>query len=256
MHSHKNFIIANWKMSLDVEQSVNLLKAVKNKISGKDAVHTVVCPSYTALLPVSEILKGTSIELGAQDCFWEERGAYTGEISPADLVKIGCKYVILGHSERRKYLGETNEMIHKKVRVAYQNGLTPVLCIGENWDERSSGKKDFTLIKQVTESLEGITMDSSRHLIMAYEPAWAISTSEGIEPEPEEIQYANEVIRHILIDLYSKDFVEKNVRIVYGGSVKGNNVESFLELPSVRGFLVGGAAQKVEPFLELVEAIS
>jgi len=252
----KPIIIANWKMNLIYKESIDLAKKIKAGLQSiKNEFEIVICPSYVALKEIKSILGDSRTALGAQDCFWEEFGAYTGEISPEDLKSVGCDYVILGHSERRKYLQETGAMIHKKVRIALDNKLIPVVCIGESWDERRENQKDYILIKQLTEALEGISLSHDDHIIVAYEPVWAISTGEGIDAEPQEVQYANEVIRQVLLDLYNRDIVNHNTKIIYGGSVDGDNVNSFMSLPNVSGALVGGASQKAEKFLDLIESI-
>jgi triosephosphate isomerase len=247
-------IIANWKMELDLKESISLAHKIKRNLR-RVAVNkeVVICRSFPALFGVTKILKRSKIKLGAQDVFWEEQGAYTGEVSPLMLKEIGCEYVILGHSERRQHLGETNEMIHLKTRVALKNSIVPVVCIGENAAERQDGQKDYVLLSQLSEIFQGIELERNQQLVVAYEPVWAISAGGGIAAEPAEIEYANEVIRHALLDLFDKELVNSNIRIIYGGSVKPENVKAFAKLKNVQGFLVGGASLNAAEFAEVVK---
>src|SRR3989338_1591804 len=248
--------IANWKMKIDVATTIALTDALSQKVRTlPEEAEIVLCPSYLGLMVVSARLKGSGVKLGAQDCFWEGQGAFTGEVSPDDLRMQGCKFVILGHSERRQYLAETNEQIHRKLQAALRAGLTPVLCIGEDYQQRANNQKDYVLIKQLQEALQGIALGQEDRLVVAYEPVWAISTGGvGIEATPDEVQYASEVIRHIIIDLFGAASLKQNVQIVYGGSVNPNNVKAFTALPAMSGVLVGGASLKAEEFIKLIRA--
>lgn len=248
--------IANWKMKMDVSSTVALTDALVQKVrSVPERAEVVLCPSYLGLTAVAARLKGTEVKLGAQDCFWEGQGAFTGEVSPDDLRMQGCRFVILGHSERRQYLAETNEQIHRKLQAALRAGLTPVLCIGEDYQQRANNQKDYVLIKQLQEALQGTALGPEDRLVVAYEPVWAISTGGvGIEATPDEVQYASEVIRHIMIDLFGAAILKQNVQIVYGGSVNPGNVKSFMALPVMDGVLVGGASLKADEFIKLIQA--
>lgn len=256
MDKEKKYIIANWKMALNHAETIHLSNYLKKQIKDfQDNLQLVVCPSFLSLVKVQEIFENTSVQIGAQDCFWEEKGGYTGEISPLNLKNLNCQYVILGHSERRKHLQETNDMVHRKCEMALKSKLIPILCIGENWEQRSEKQKDFVLINQLTEALQGISVSPEDQVIVAYEPVWAISTGEGIEAEPEEVQYAAEVIKQVLLDMYNKEITYHNFRVIYGGSVNSENVNSFLNLPNITGALVGAATQKTHTFMELLENI-
>lgn len=246
--------VANWKMYLNTsEASHYALKLKKTENTFRQDVDIVLCPSFLSLQEVGSILSGSKISLGAQDIFWEERGAYTGEVSPADLVSSGCRYVLLGHSERRKYFHETNAMVHEKVRICLRHKIIPIICIGENWDDRRQGQKDYVLIRQLNEILGGIDVNVADALIIAYEPVWAISAGGGINATPDEVQYAHQVIRHVLLDLYDHTRVNTCFRIIYGGSVDLENVNSYAALAHVSGVLVGNASTKFDVFTQLIQ---
>ena len=247
-----SIIIANWKMNLSLEESVTLVKAIDERIEKLKELELVICPSFVFLDRIGQFLsnKKSKIKLGAQDIFWEEKGAYTGEISGKMLKEMGCEYVIIGHSERRGYLNETDEMVHQKVKTALDERLIPIICVGESFRERRSGQKDYVVIKQVNYALKGIEVVGSQKIIIAYEPVWVIGSGQAVKPE--EAEYTHQVIRQALLDLYSPDLIEKNFRIIYGGSVDGKNIKSFLQREMVDGVLVGGASIKVETFIALV----
>jgi triosephosphate isomerase len=213
----------------------------------------VLCPSFVSLGEVGKILKGTKIKLGAQDCFWESQGAYTGEVSATYLREIGCEYVILGHSERRKYLNETDEMVHQKVRMALSAGLTPIVCVGETFSQRQEGAKDYILIQQTTKALEGINLGLEKKIIIAYEPVWVIGTGQAISPS--EAESAHQVIRQALLDIFPELMVEKSFRIIYGGSVDSINVKNFVCLKNTSGVLVGGASLDAGEFIQLIKNV-
>jgi len=247
-----SIIIANWKMNLSLEESVTLVKAIDERIGKLKELELVICPSFVFLDRIGQFLsnKKSKIKLGAQDIFWEEKGAYTGEISGKMLKEMGCEYVIIGHSERRGYLNETDEMVHQKVKTALDERLIPIICVVESFRERGSGQKDYVVIKQVNYALKGIEVVGSQKIIIAYEPVWVIGSGQAVKPE--EAEYTHQVIRQALLDLYSPDLIEKNFRIIYGGSVDGKNIKSFLQREMVDGVLVGGASIKVETFIALV----
>lgn len=247
-------IIANWKMSLLYQESMDVSSAiVQLKKNIPQDVELVICPSYVSLSGVAALFKDTEIKIGAQDIFWEERGAYTGEVSPVDLADLGCSYAIIGHSERRMNLGETNVMIHDKVKMALKNKLVPIICIGENWDERQVGQRDYVLIRELNEVLGGIQIRDGDSVIIAYEPIWAISSGKGIYAEPEEVKYVSEVIRQVLIDLYGASRIESSIRFIYGGSVNKLTIRKYTELPRIAGVLVGNASTKPEEFISLIK---
>lgn len=242
-------VIANWKMKLGIDDSLALAKALKRLRVGDQKV--VVCPSFVSLTDVGGVLKGTKIALGAQDCFWESEGAFTGEISAKQIRQVGCQYVIIGHSERRHVLKETDEMIHKKIRMAVSAGLTPIVCVGETFDERQNGAKDYILIQQTTRALQGIEIDSAQQIIIAYEPVWVIGSGQAIEPA--EAESTHQVIRQTLFDLFPATVVNSNIHIVYGGSVDADNVAGFTGLAHTSGVLVGGASLNVDAFAAIIK---
>ncbi len=246
-----SIIIANWKMNLSLAESKQLANSLRNIDQGKNEL--VICPSFISLVTVGEILKKGKIKLGAQDCFWEAKGFYTGEISLENLKEIGCEFVIVGHSERRKYLKETDEMVHQKTKAALASGLIPIICVGETFEQRQQGAKDYILIQQTTRALEGVKIDVNQRIIIAYEPVWVIGSGQAISPQ--EAAEANQVIRQILLDLFPAKFVKDNILIIYGGSVDHKNVSSFIRQESIDGVLVGGASLKADTFLNLVSEV-
>ena len=250
----KKIIIANWKMQLGLTESVSLAKDLK-KLFSKQA-DVVVCPSFVSLTEVAKVLKNSKIMLGGQDCFWEEKGAYTGEVSARSLKETGCEFVIIGHSERRINIGETDEMVNKKIQLALDIGLTPIVCVGENFEQRQHGSKEYVLISQATKAFQGVNVSADQKVIIAYEPVWAISTSRvGQFIEPQEAEFSHQVIRQSLFDIFSSTLVKNNFSIIYGGSVDGNNVNDFIHLENTAGALVGGASLKEESFKAVVNNI-
>ena len=245
---NKSLVIANWKMKLSASQSAALAKEIKAKAGHRAEV--AICPSFTCLEAVGKILAGGEIKLGAQDCFWENNGAFTGEVSADQLKEAGCEMVIIGHSERRQHLLESDDMVHKKVRLAVQEGLTPIVCVGETFDQRQIGAADYVLIQQTTKALEGIEINPKQKVIIAYEPVWVIGSGQAIEPS--QAQMAHQVIRHVLFDLFPSGPAKNNFSVIYGGSVDGGNVRSFTGLEEIDGILVGGASLKAEDFLAVI----
>ncbi|MGD0708148.1 MAG: triose-phosphate isomerase [Anaerolineaceae bacterium] len=246
----KPMIAGNWKMNKTAEQARGL---VSELLPGLEAVHgvdRVVCPPFTSLMSVAEILKGTEIGLGAQDMHWEASGAFTGEVSPA-MVKEFCQYVILGHSERRTYFGETDQTVNKKVKAAFANGLTPIVCVGETLEENEDGKTSDVVTRQVHVDLLGLTAEQSGAVVIAYEPIWAIGTGKAASGEG-----ANKVIGEYIRGTLKKDFgaeVAEAVRVLYGGSVTGANAAEFFGQSEIDGALVGGASLKPD-FIQIVQA--
>jgi triosephosphate isomerase len=244
-----SFVIANWKMKLGVAESQALASVLKRvRTDGRDVV---VCPSFPSLGEISKMLKGSVIKLGAQDCFWEADGAFTGEVSAKQLKEVGCEYVLIGHSERRQFLNETDEMVHKKIRMALLQGLTPIVCVGETFDQRQSGAKDYVLIQQTTKAFEGVDVNPNQHVIIAYEPVWVIGSGQAIDPN--EAGAAHLIIRQTLFDLFPSSLVKSNFHIIYGGSVDGDNVSNFTSLEHTDGVLVGGASLNIETFAAIIK---
>jgi triosephosphate isomerase len=247
----KPIIAGNWKMNKTVEQATLL---VANMMPGLEAVKTVdrvLCPPYTSLMVVAGMLAGTEVGLGTQNLHWEESGAYTGEISPL-MVKEFCKYVIIGHSERRAYFGETDETVNLKVKSAFLHDLLSIVCVGETLEEFEAGKTEDIVAGQVKRGFDGIDSDDAQKLIVAYEPIWAIGTGKAASPEQ-----ANDIIKNVvrknLTSLFGPETAEM-IRILYGGSVKSNNANEYFSQSDIDGGLIGGASLKPEDFVQIVEA--
>ncbi len=249
----KPIIIANWKMSLGLKESLVLAKEYSETFPNEEITKkdVVVCPSTGFFSSVAEIFNKNPIILGTQDIFWESKGAFTGCESPKFLYEVGCRYTIIGHSERRMYLKETDEMIHRKVKESLACGLTPILCVGENYEERASGLADNVIMSQVIRALSGIDLLPNDNIVIAYEPVWVIGSGRPIEAE--EAQQAFMVIKQALIDLWPLTTSSNNIRIVYGGSVDGANAREFVDLVNFNGFLVGGASLRAEEFLSIIK---
>lgn len=246
----KPIIAGNWKMNKTIAEARSLAIEVKNRtLNFTDRVEVVVCPTFTALSAVAEVLRESEVGLGAQNLYWEEKGAYTGEISAGMLVDAGCRYVIVGHSERRKYFAETDDEVSLKARVALAAGLTPFICVGETLEQREAGAMKDVLRGQVLGSLRDITEEAILHTVLAYEPVWAIGT--GKTASPDQAQEVHGFIRNLLIDLYGLE-VALRVRIQYGGSVKPGNIKDLMAQPDIDGVLVGGASLEAESFAGIV----
>jgi triosephosphate isomerase len=250
-------ILGNWKMKKDYKTSLEdcpkFLEKFKDfNSSEKEAV---VCPNFLALPEMKKMLSGSPLKVGAQDVFWESQGAYTGEIPPASLSQAGAEYVIIGHSERRKYLLENYSMIHQKVRAVLEvPNLTPVVCIGEENEDRKTDRRDFVLLNQLQQALGGIDIvTSGREIIIAYEPVWAIGSGTVIEPD--EVTYAHKIIRLALDDMFGMRTVMDSFKIIYGGSVSSANVGQFSNLENMDGLLVGGASLDAEEFRKICDGI-
>ncbi|MDE0298683.1 MAG: triose-phosphate isomerase [Candidatus Poribacteria bacterium] len=238
-------VVANWKLNKTVGEAVEFTSALKGMVSGVDGVEVVVTPAFTALNAVASTLSGSNIHLSAQDVFWADNGAFTGEISPAMLKDVGCEYVIIGHSERRQYFGETNESVNKKVKAALSYDLRPIVCVGESLEDREAGRTESVIDNHVRNGIAGISPEAMQSAVIAYEPVWAIGT--GVTATPDQAQDAHLVIRSLLSELYSVELAAQ-VRIQYGGSVKPENTSELMTQPDVDGALVGGASLEVESF--------
>ena len=247
----KPLVAGNWKMNKTVEQATLL---VADMLPGLEAVRTVdrvLCPPFTSLMVVSGMLAGTEVGLGAQNLHWEESGAYTGEVSPL-MVKEFCKYVIVGHSERREYFGETDQGVNFKVKSAFANDLLPIVCVGETLKEYEDGRTKAIVADQVNKDFEGIDSAIAEKLIVAYEPIWAIGTGKAASPEQANDVIKN-VVRNSLATLFGGEIAEK-IRILYGGSVKSHNAGEFFSQSDIDGGLIGGASLKPEDFVKIVES--
>lgn len=244
------FVAGNWKMNKTIEQSRALIAELLPGLQAISKVEQVICPPFTALMPISAMLAGTSIGLGAQNLHWEASGAYTGEISPA-MVKEFCQYVIIGHSERRSYFGETDETVNKKVKAALAIGLIPIVCVGETLAEYESGQTQAVVTRQTLQGLKDLTAEQGAKLVVAYEPVWAIGTGRAASGQGANKVLA-EFIRPALKNLFGGE-VAQGTRILYGGSVTGANAVEFFGQSDIDGALVGGACLKPD-FIKIVEA--
>ncbi len=245
----RTFIAGNWKMNLDKAASVDLAAGVAKAAAGVEAVDLAVCPPAVYLDAVAGAVAGSPVGVGAQNMYHEPKGAFTGELSAAMLLDVGCRYVILGHSERRHVLGETDAMINRKVLAALAAGLTPILCVGELLEEREAGQTGDVIQRQFDGSLAGLSAEQVASLVIAYEPVWAIGTGKTATPEQAEAVHLD--LRKIMADRYNEE-VAQAVRIQYGGSVKPNNAADLLGQPNIDGALVGGASLDVESFMGIV----
>ena len=246
----KPLIAGNWKMNKTVNEAIELVNNLKRELIDLEEVDVVVCPVYTALTEISDILIGSNIKLGAQNVYWEEKGAFTGEVSPSMLKDVGCYYVIIGHSERRKYFFETDETVNKKIKAAQSAGLMPIFCIGETLEEREETKTIDIVQKQLSGGLKDLKGQDILKLVIAYEPVWAIGT--GKTATPEQAQEVHGFIRNWLSDKYSSE-VSSNVRILYGGSVKPSNTKELMQQADIDGALVGGASLESASFVDIVK---
>ena len=246
----KAFVAGNWKMNLDAAGAAALARGLKEKVRpGK--MDVAVCPPFVYLSQVAEVLTGSGIAVGAQDVYFEENGAFTGEVSVAMLKDVGCEYVIVGHSERRHVLGESDELINRKGRAALVGGLKVILCVGETLEEREGGKTEAVIERHLRQGLVEVPMGELGALTIAYEPVWAIGT--GKTATPQQAQEAHAFARGVLADLFGQGEARK-LRIQYGGSVKASNAAELLGQTDVDGALVGGASLKVDDFLGIIEA--
>jgi len=243
------FIAGNWKMNKTVEEALDLVRQLKASIPNIEEVEVAVAPPFTALYAVSQELKGSSIRLAAQNLFYEEKGAFTGEVSPLMLKEIGCQYVIIGHSERRQFFGETDETVNLKIKAALAQGLKPIFCVGETLKERVEGKTFSVIERQAEGGLQGLGEEEMNNIVIAYEPVWAIGT--GRTATPEQAEEVHHFIRERLEKLYLREIAE-GVRIQYGGSVTPENIKGLMSQENIDGALVGGASLKPESFSKIV----
>ena len=244
-------VAGNWKMNKTVEEARALVFSMSKNLREIEGVEKVLCPPFIALLPVSALLQGTDIGTGAQNLHWEEGGAFTGEIAP-DMVAEFCQYVIIGHSERRAYFGETDETVNKKVKAALAHDLTTIVCVGETEDEYDSGQTGEIVRRQVKFGLADIAPVQAAHIVVAYEPVWAIGTGKASSPEAANAVLADH-IRPALTELFGAETAQV-IRIQYGGSVKPENAADFFSQPEIDGALVGGASLKKDDFIAIVQA--
>ncbi|UCF37977.1 MAG: triose-phosphate isomerase [Acidobacteriota bacterium] len=243
-------IAGNWKMYKTRPEVKSTLEALRKLVDGVEGVEVVICPTATSLATAAEVLEGSTIRFGAQNVHWAAEGAFTGELSCAMLLDVGCQYVIIGHSERRQYFGETDETVSKRLTQALGTDLTPILCIGETLEEREADRVSDVVLGQLKRALAGLTEDQISRIIIAYEPVWAIGT--GRTATPEIAQEVHSMIRTCLEQEYSSELAE-GLRILYGGSVKPSNVAELMAQADIDGALVGGASLDAESFAQLVK---
>jgi triosephosphate isomerase len=240
---------ANWKLHKTVAEAQQFVEALKAGTDRLEGVEVVVAAPFTALYAMSKALQGTSIHLAAQDVFWQTHGAYTGEISAPMLVDVGCSHVIIGHSERRQYFGETDDTVQRKVQAALAAGLRSIVCIGETLTQRQAGETFRIIETQIHSGLAGCDADQASRLVLAYEPIWAIGT--GVTATPAEAQEAHRQIRHLLAEMWG-EAAAQGIRIQYGGSVRPENVAALMAEADIDGALVGGASLEVESFIGIL----
>jgi triosephosphate isomerase len=243
-------IAGNWKMNNNCAESIELVSQLKDMLADTTEIDMVVAPPFTALGAVAAVLKGSSLALAAQHVFWEESGAFTGEISTALLNEVGCRYVIIGHSERRQYFSETDETVNKRLKAALKASLIPIVCIGETLAEREAEKTLTVIEQQLTGGLQGLSLEEMATVVIAYEPVWAIGT--GKTATPDQAQEVHHFIRDLIARICSKE-IAGSTRILYGGSVKPDNVDQLMAQLDIDGALVGGASLKADAFTRIVK---
>ncbi|HET6419062.1 MAG TPA: triose-phosphate isomerase [Geobacteraceae bacterium] len=245
----KPVIAGNWKLFKTSEEAVDFVNSLLPLVNDINVVEIVLAPVFTVLSTVKKFVEGSGISIAAQDCFWEDEGAYTGEVSPKMLVDAGCTHVIIGHSERRQFFFETDDTINRKLKAALKGGLTAILCIGETLSEREAGETFAVLEKQITGGLSGILNEDFDHVIIAYEPVWAIGT--GKTATEDQAQEAHLFIRNQISRLFGGNISDK-LRILYGGSVKPENIKGLMSMPDIDGALVGGASLNARSFAAII----
>lgn len=242
-------IAGNWKMNTDADSAVELAQGVVQESNHAGAVKIAVCPPSPLLSGVGAALNGSRVRLGAQNMYWTDQGAYTGEVSARMLLSVGCHYVILGHSERRQHFGETDSGVSSKVKKAVQTGLVPIICVGERLNQRKAGKEQQVVATQVKHALEGLKVQSSNSIVIAYEPVWAIGTGETATPE--QAQDMHRFIRTLVRQQFGEK-IAADLHILYGGSMKPSNAKELLSQEDVDGGLIGGASLKSEVFGQII----
>jgi triosephosphate isomerase (TIM) len=249
----KPFVAGNWKMNKTGAEARALIAEMLPELQSVSSIDRAVCPPFPYLMSLSAMLMGSGVGLGAQNLFWEASGAYTGEVSPAMVAEF-CQYVIIGHSERRAYFGETDETVNRKVKAAFANNLLPIVCVGETLAENESGQTADVVNRQVTEGLKGLDVAQAGNLVIAYEPVWAIGTGRAASAQGANAVLAD-IIRPALKNMFGAE-VAQAVRIQYGGSVNAKNAAEFFSMPDIDGALVGGASLKTADFMVIVKAAS
>ncbi len=243
-------IAGNWKLFNTIGEALSLVRDLKARVAEAADVEIIVAPVFTALAAVAEELKGSNVTVAAQDTYWEETGAFTGEVAPAMLKDAGCTHAIIGHSERRQFFGETDETVNKKVQAALKAGLIPIMCVGELLEEREAGTTMQVIEKQVKGGLKALPTQDMAKLIIAYEPVWAIGT--GKTATPAQAQEVHKAVRSLIAAIAGTQ-VAVNLRILYGGSVKPDNVKELMGQEDIDGALVGGASLKADSFAQIAQ---
>ena len=250
MQNRRPFIAGNWKMYKTVSEAAETAGQLAELVADAGDVDIMIAPAFTALAPVAKVVESSLVSLGGQDLFWEDEGAFTGQVSAAMLISAGCSHVIIGHSERRQFFGETDETVNKKIKAAVQSKLIPVFCVGESENERETGKTFSVLDKQVKMGLKELFLEDLKAMVVAYEPVWAIGT--GKTATKDQAQEVHQFIRSLLEESFGKDLAA-TARILYGGSVKPDNIADLMAMPDIDGALVGGASLGAESFSKIVK---
>jgi triosephosphate isomerase len=245
----KKIIAGNWKMNKTGTEAASFARELKIKTLNINRTEIVVCPPYIAIVPVYEILKESRVKIGAQNVHWEPSGAFTGEVSAEMIEQAGCKYVIIGHSERRQYFGETDQSVNKKIIQTLTTSICPIVCVGETLQQREAGKTKNVVKDQITAGLAGLSIDQMKRLVLAYEPVWAIGT--GVTATPAQAEEVHHFIRELLAELFNSQIAD-SAQILYGGSVKPDNAKELLSQHNIDGGLIGGASLKVDSFVEMI----
>ena len=244
-------IAGNWKLNNTISESIELTQGIKSSVADTTDVEIIVAPTFTALAAVYEVIQESNICLAAQDVYWENSGAFTGEISPTMLKDVGCEYVIIGHSERRQFFAETNESVNLKTKAALTTDLKPIICVGEHLEDREAGNTEKIIEDHVSGGIKDLTTEQMLSCVIAYEPVWAIGT--GKTATPKQAQEVHAYIRQLISEAYT-DEIANQVRIQYGGSVKPDNAAELMSQPDVDGALVGGASLQAESFAQIVKS--
>ncbi|MYB66801.1 triose-phosphate isomerase [Candidatus Poribacteria bacterium] len=244
-------IAGNWKLNNTVSEAIELVTGIKRLVANTTDVEIVVAPTFTALAAVYEVIQESNISLAAQDVYWENSGAFTGEISPTMLKDVGCEYVIIGHSERRQFFAETNESVNLKTKAALTTDLKPIICVGEQLKDREAGNTEKIIENHVSGGIKDLSADQMLSCVIAYEPVWAIGT--GKTATPKQAQEVHAYIRQLISEVYT-DEIANQVRIQYGGSVKPDNAAELMSQPDVDGALVGGASLQADSFAHIVKS--
>lgn len=242
------FVAANWKMNKTLPEAMSFLSEIRGKLPAEEHVEALICAQSLFLSQMMFATSDQPIKIGAENVYWEDKGAFTGEISPRAVASLGVDYVIIGHSERRKYFRETDEMVNNKVQAVLRNGMRPIICVDETMGQREANEKVHWVVSQVIEALKGVAIEDAEKITIAYEPSWAIGAAAATAKEAEDGCY---LIRQTIADMFDDDAADK-VRILYGGSVKPNNQAELMSMPNIDGVLVGDASLDPEIFLQLV----